>query len=182
MRTLADKNVAGATAPVRSPGGSRFMRRSKGERGASLVEFALVLPVLVVLVFGIIDFGFAFNSYIEVRSGAREGARLAAVNNGCSATSGGCTASDTAERDDLIADTRERITGLADAADVGVNISFPDAGAAKNAGNNVAVCLVYPFNSVTGLFSFLNVDLKSKGVMRLEQTATFASGGDSVTC
>ncbi|MGH8990120.1 MAG: TadE/TadG family type IV pilus assembly protein [Acidimicrobiia bacterium] len=157
------------------------MRRSKGERGASLVEFALVLPVLVILLFGIIDFGFAFNSYIEVRSGAREGARLAAVNNGCAATSSGCVAADTAERDDLMADTRERITGLADADDVGINISFPDAGA-KEAGNNVAVCLVYPFDSVTGLFSFLNIDLKSKGVMRLEQTATFASGGDSVTC
>jgi Flp pilus assembly protein TadG len=159
------------------------MRRSRGERGASLVEFALVLPVLIILIFGIIDFGFAFNSYIELRSGSREGARLAAVNNGCNTAASGCATGGPAQKDALVTATRARTTGLANSSDVKVGFSFPDAGA-KNVGNNVEVCLVYPFQSVTGLFNFLNTDLKSKAVMRLEQTATFDAGtsGGTVTC
>jgi Flp pilus assembly protein TadG len=159
------------------------MRRSKGEKGASLVEFALVLPLLATLVFGIIDFGFAFNSYIELRSGSREGARLAAVNNGCNTTASGCSTSGTTQKDALVTATRARTTGLANSSNVKVGISFPDSGA-KTAGSNVEVCLVYPFQSVTGLFNFLNVDLKSKAIMRLEQTATFDAGtsGGTVTC
>lgn len=52
------------------------------ERGASLVEFALVLPVLLVLLFGIIEASWAFAQQNDIRHGAREGARLAAVNFG----------------------------------------------------------------------------------------------------
>ena len=52
----------------------------KNERGASAVEFALILPILVILVFGIIEFGIAYNNYISITHAAREGARLAAVN------------------------------------------------------------------------------------------------------
>ena len=50
-----------------------------GEKGASAVEFAIILPILVMLVFGIIQFGLAFNKYIAITHAAREGARLAAV-------------------------------------------------------------------------------------------------------
>ncbi|MFC2159366.1 TadE/TadG family type IV pilus assembly protein [Actinomycetota bacterium] len=50
------------------------------ENGASAVEFALVLPLLVVLIFGIFQFGIAYNNYIALTHAAREGARLAAVN------------------------------------------------------------------------------------------------------
>ncbi len=159
------------------------MRRRKGERGASLVEFALVLPLLATLIFGIIDFGFAFNSYIELRSGSREGARLAAVNNGCNTTASGCATTSAAQLTALITATRARTTGLAPSSNVQVGFSFPDSGA-KTAGKNVEVCLVYPFQSVTGLFNFLNIDLKSKAIMRLEQTATFDAGtsGGTVTC
>ena len=55
----------------------RFLGRS--ERGASLVEFALVVPVLLALVMGIIEFGWLFNGWITITGSAREGARLAAV-------------------------------------------------------------------------------------------------------
>jgi hypothetical protein len=49
------------------------------EKGASAVEFAIILPVLIMIVFGIFQFGFAFNKYISLTHAAREGARLAAV-------------------------------------------------------------------------------------------------------
>ena len=51
----------------------------RNEKGASAVEFALVLPIFLMLVFGIFQFGIAFNNWIAITHAAREGARLAAV-------------------------------------------------------------------------------------------------------
>jgi Flp pilus assembly protein TadG len=50
------------------------------ESGAALVEFALVLPVLLLLLFGMLEFGRAFNYWIDETHLANEGARWAAVN------------------------------------------------------------------------------------------------------
>ena len=52
------------------------MKRS--ERGSNLVEFALVAPVLIVILFGIADVGRAFYDYISMTNAVREGARYAA--------------------------------------------------------------------------------------------------------
>jgi len=49
------------------------MRR--GERGANLAEFALVAPLLIFLVFGIVDLGRAFYGYVVITNAVREGAR-----------------------------------------------------------------------------------------------------------
>lgn len=49
------------------------------ERGAAAVELALVLPVLVLLVFGIVQFGILFNRQQAIHAAAREGARLASL-------------------------------------------------------------------------------------------------------
>ena len=56
-------------------------RRTRRERGQSLVELALVLPVFLVIVMATIDFGWAFNNYITVTNAAREGARLGAIGS-----------------------------------------------------------------------------------------------------
>lgn len=53
-------------------------RRQSG--GQSLVEFALVLPIFLVLVMGIADLGLAVFAYNSITNAAREGARLAIVN------------------------------------------------------------------------------------------------------
>lgn len=50
-----------------------------GEKGASAVEFAIILPILIILIFAIVQFGIAYNKYIAVTHAVREGARLAAV-------------------------------------------------------------------------------------------------------
>jgi len=50
-----------------------------GERGAELVEFALILPLILVLIMGIFDFGFAFQKYEVITNAAREGARLGSL-------------------------------------------------------------------------------------------------------
>jgi Flp pilus assembly protein TadG len=56
-------------------------RRHKGhfERGAAAVEMALVMPLLILMVMGIIDFGRIFNGEIQLSQAAREGARIAAL-------------------------------------------------------------------------------------------------------
>lgn len=57
-----------------------FARARRDDRGAAAVEFAIVLPLLVLFVFGMIDFGRLFFTQITVTQAAREGSRLAALN------------------------------------------------------------------------------------------------------
>lgn len=54
-------------------------KRSHDDSGAALIEFALVLPLLLLLVFGIVDFGRAINYWIDETHLANEAARFAAV-------------------------------------------------------------------------------------------------------
>lgn len=54
-------------------------RMFKEERGASAVEFGLVLPILVLLLFGIAQFGILFNNYLTLTHAAREGVRWASL-------------------------------------------------------------------------------------------------------
>src|SRR3954468_24462843 len=56
-------------------------RRLGGERGASAVEFALIMPVLIVLVLGIAVFGHAFQVQGTLSAAAREGVRVMALQN-----------------------------------------------------------------------------------------------------
>jgi hypothetical protein len=82
---LASGGGAGeVTSPARlifrgRPAISQISRRP-GDRGATAVEFALLLPVLLLTLFGLIDFGRALNAQITLTQAAREGARLAALN------------------------------------------------------------------------------------------------------
>ncbi len=61
---------------------SRNHERRQGQPGQALVEFALVLPILLLLAVGIMDFGRALFVYSEVSNAAREAVRFAAVNPG----------------------------------------------------------------------------------------------------
>ena len=58
----------------------RFKTRDgQRERGQGMVEFVLVLPIFLLLVFAIIDFGMGFHAWLTVTNSAREGARIGAV-------------------------------------------------------------------------------------------------------
>jgi len=57
----------------------RWIRRARSEEGAQLVEFALVLPLLLLIMLGIAEFGFMFQRYEVLTNAAREGARLAVL-------------------------------------------------------------------------------------------------------
>ena len=69
-------------------------RKRHDQRGAAAVEFAIIAPVLFMLVFGIIEFGIAWSEKNVFVGAAREGARFAAV--GCG--TGACTAGQIEQR------------------------------------------------------------------------------------
>ncbi|KUG61988.1 pilus assembly protein TadE [Kocuria rosea subsp. polaris] len=61
------------------------MSRFRSERGAVAVEFALAIPLLLTILLGIVEMGFAFNSQISVTHAAREAVRTMAVQNDAAA-------------------------------------------------------------------------------------------------
>jgi len=86
LRTTSDKPVGPAPAPG-SPRRERARSRAaaripglRSESGVAIVEFALVLPFLLLFLLAIIDFGRAINYWIDTTHLASEGARLAAVD------------------------------------------------------------------------------------------------------
>jgi Flp pilus assembly protein TadG len=64
------------------------MRSRKSQRGAAALEFALVFPVLLLLLVGIVDFGMLMSTQSVVANAAREGARTAALSNNAMAAQG----------------------------------------------------------------------------------------------
>ena len=75
-------SVASGVDPTEAQRGRLRTRFAKGERGAALVEMAMIFPVIIMLLFGVIEMSWLFAQANDVRHGAREGARLAAVNFG----------------------------------------------------------------------------------------------------
>lgn len=58
----------------------------QGDAGATLVEFAIVVPLLLVLLFGIVEFGRVIGEFTTIRTAAREGARFATTVESASGT------------------------------------------------------------------------------------------------
>ena len=54
-------------------------RFHKNQKGQTLVEFALILPIIIIILFGITEFGRIFYSYLVITNAARQGARYGAV-------------------------------------------------------------------------------------------------------
>lgn len=73
---------------MRSAGlvGVRVIRRAREEQGQALVEFALVLPLLIVLVMGILQFGIIYNRYITLTDAVRVGARNLSLQRSSTST------------------------------------------------------------------------------------------------
>ena len=150
-------------------------RRGRGERGGSLVEFALALPILLTIVFGIAEYGVAYNNYVSLRSGVREGARqgvVASFGTDSSCTHTGSTPSTNTKF--LLCLTKSRI-GTPAAAQVRFGVAFPDLGGYA-VGNRMKVCAQYRLNSVTGYPAFApmlnNRAMSSTVEMRIEQVSS----------
>ena len=127
----------------------RRHRIIKNEKGASAVEFALILPILIILVFGIVEFGIAFNNYIALTHAAREGARIAAVD---------------LNNPDLKNIIIERAFPVQITED-DIVISTPEG---TNIGDPVEVEITYNISITIPLVGSWDIPLKNKAIMRLE--------------
>ncbi len=126
-----------------------------------MVEFALVVPVFLLLVMGTIDFAAAFNDYNSVRQGVREGARQVVVADW---DRDGCTSGSSSARAACV--TRSRVGLVPDRTRVRIQLD-----GAYQPGNQVTVCAMYQARSLTGIFSVLldQQALQSSITMRIEQ-------------
>jgi Flp pilus assembly protein TadG len=69
----------------------RFLKHDiKNERGQTMTEFAMVAPLLVVLLFGVIQFGIAFNNYVSLTDAVRAASRKAVVSRESGNPVGAC--------------------------------------------------------------------------------------------
>lgn len=133
-----------------------------------MVEFALVLPLFLIVMFIIADFGVGFSRWLIITNATREGARLGTV---------GATVPEVQQR------TASTSNGLLDAGGVDVTYQdFDNDGVGQ--GDAVTVNADYEYNMITPLGKFLDlafgsITLSSCADMRLELDAEGAVGGGS---
>jgi Flp pilus assembly protein TadG len=126
-------------------------KRLRNERGASAVEFALIVPVLVVLVLGIAEFGHAFQVQGTLSAAAREGVRAMALRN------------DADEARDVV---RAAAPSLDPAiTDAQITIDPPVCPQLNGGSTSVSLTIDYPMPFLTGFFGS-SVELTGTGVMR----------------
>ena len=129
------------------------------QSGSAVIEFALVLPLTLVLVFGILDFGKAFNYWIDQTHLANSGARWAVVDR------------NPGEDDGL--SLQEYVKSLGNTSELRggmtVCVSFPEG--TSDVGDPVRVTVSYPFDWMPFLDSRLGITsttIDSTATMRLE--------------
>jgi Flp pilus assembly protein TadG len=123
----------------------------RSERGAAAVEFALVVPILLAILMGTIEFGRAYNAQISLTHAARETARSMAVN------------------DDGVdsAETWEDAVGSGIAAAPSVNLTsthFTAVPASCASAAMIEVTVSYPLDTITGIAD--DMVLEGKAAMR----------------
>jgi Flp pilus assembly protein TadG len=125
------------------------------ENGQAVVEFAVILPVLLLILFAILQFGLIFNNYIQVTAAAREGARKAAVSRSL-----GTAAAETA----ATASAKAAAPGLKQTS---IQVSYPNNPSFAQ-GSDVAVKVTYPYSiSLLGII-VKSGTLSSTTTMRVE--------------
>lgn len=132
-------------------------RAGNREEGAVAVEFAFILPLLVVLLFGIVQFGIAFNRQQGIHAAAREGARL-----------GSLPGTTTAQIEGRVGDALSGVP-LASAPTIVVS---PSAGrpCSSGVGSDTVTVQVRATTSLeVPLWGDINVDLESIGEFRCER-------------
>ena len=109
---------------------TRKRDKKRGQRGQTMVEFAIVLPIFLLLLLGIAQGGIAFNNYIQLTDATRAGARYGAPL----ACSGTC------DRSALVTSKVKASAANLDPNQVGVTIT-----SSWTPGTDLRVCASYPF-------------------------------------
>jgi Flp pilus assembly protein TadG len=131
------------------------------ERGANLIEFAILAPLLILLLLGIVEFGWVFGQYNDVRHGAREGARFAAVNAG---------------------DQNAIATYVCNTMDLSAGVTLltidltKTGGGLGQTGTITVTADIDSLSNVPLISTFLPTQLTSTVEFRIEQPATWANG------
>ncbi|WP_291642870.1 TadE/TadG family type IV pilus assembly protein [Clostridium sp.] len=129
------------------------MKSLKNEKGQSLVEFSILLPILLLVLMGILEFGLMLNSYLTINNSAREGARLGIV----------------AGSDSEISELITNISPTLDTENLIINITPSDG--SRKSGETLTVEVVYDYQVTIPIISnILNdvVVLKAQTSMRIE--------------
>jgi Flp pilus assembly protein TadG len=141
-------------------------RSSRRPRGQSLVEFALVLPIFLLVMMGIIDFGRAIFSYNSLSNATRDGARVAIVDQ--TVTAGiPAGAAEAAEQASAM--------GIDPATDVDVEYTQPDGSdcsADRSIGCIATVTVRYEFEALTPIVGRIvgPIDLEAFTSLVIENT------------
>ena len=126
-------------------------QRLRDDGGASAVEFAFIVPLLILLVVGIAEFGRAFQVDSTLNAAARERVRMMALQNDQTATR---------------ATVRSVASSLNPAiTDAQITISPSSCPVSSTGSTNVTVSIAYRLPFFTGFFG-AGVDLHATGVMR----------------
>lgn len=139
-------------------------RRSRGDEGAAAVEFALVTPLLFLLMFGILQYGLYFFDTLGTRNGVREAARQGVVQSfpGCGSNQWSCLKAN-------VSDQVEAVTG-----ETYVKIQAPSGWVR---GKPLLVCAIVASDGGLGLLPMPDGGLiQSKTMMSIEVDDTIPSG------
>jgi Flp pilus assembly protein TadG len=151
-----------------------MIRAKHSERGASMAETAITMSVVLLLLFGIIDFARATYTYSWVANAARMGARWMIVRGSLSCTSGNgfvidnCGAQTTA----LQTYVRSLDTGLMASSSItaiATPVSCPAGAATNGPGCVVSVKVTYPFTFIAPFFPKAAVAMTSTSQMVISQ-------------
>ena len=130
-----------------------MVQKMRGERGSNAVEFGLIVPILLILVLGIVEFGHAFQVQGTLSAAAREGVRAMALQN------------DPALARTVVKNAAGTLDpGITDAQIVITPSSCPQAGTGSN---YVRVTIDYSMPFLTDFFG-ASIDLTGTGVMRCQ--------------
>jgi Flp pilus assembly protein TadG len=125
------------------------VRRLLSDAGQSLAEFAMVAPIFLILVFGIVDFSLGLKAWLTVSNASREAARVLVLGESCS---------------QVTSQAQNVAQGLA-----GVTVSIAPATCTGNPGDPMTVTVSYTYNSVTPLGRFVK---KFSGPITMTSTST----------
>ena len=144
-------------------------------RGASVVEMAVVSPILITLIFGVIEFGWAFMVRQMLTNAAREGARVAAIQ----------TVVDDSDIRDAVINSMSSINGLTITSDdIAITHWCFESDGTPNFSETVEVTIPYEDISLLGdYFSWINFnDLVGVASMRKEGVTESSTPPGSGVC
>jgi len=129
-----------------------YVKRRKNESGQSIVEAAFVIPLLLLVLCGMMDFGWIFSNQLMIHQCSREGARYASVH------------SDAVGLASLVTQRVRQVAGIGDPADLSVSVQV--------ANGDVRVTVSKPLQVITPLAGIFvdeeTFQLSSTSVMRVE--------------